>query len=122
MPVSLYLAVLPSRIEDSAVWGMVPLQSAGAGNIAAIARLLEEVAASRGLPPPPPFPDAGTVFGLVELSGFEIPADGVRTVAQRWLFSRRELIALLRTQASLAITKHASTSALKRSLMLSPHG
>lgn len=108
LPVSLYLRCFRAvfRILRSAGW--FHSESAGAGNIAAISRLLEEVAASRGLPPPPPFPDAGTVFGLVEAAGFEIPADGVRTVAQRRPFSRRELIALLRTQASLAITKHAS--------------
>jgi hypothetical protein len=82
-------------------------ESAGAGNIAAIARLLEKVAAASGLPPTPPFPDAGTVFELVEAAGFEIPTDGVRTVAQRRPFNRNELIALLRPQASLVIIRHA---------------
>jgi SAM-dependent methyltransferase len=108
LPVSLHLQCFQAVLRILRSGGRFHSESAGAGNIAAIARLLEEVAAARGLPPTPPFPDAGIVFDLVEAAGFEIPPGGVRTVAQRRPFNRKELIALLRTQASLLITRHAS--------------
>jgi SAM-dependent methyltransferase len=107
LPVSLYLRCFRAVLRILRSGGWFHSESAGAGNIAAIARLLEKVAAASGLPPTPPFPDAGTVFELVEAAGFEIPTDGVRTVAQRRPFNRNELIALLRTQASLVIIRHA---------------
>ena len=113
LPVSLYLRCFRAVLRILRSGGWFQSESAGAGNIAAIARLLEKVAAASGLPPTPPFPDAGTVFELVEAAGFEIPTDGVRTVAQRRPFNRNELIALLRTQASLVIIRHAPNDSAK---------
>jgi SAM-dependent methyltransferase len=86
-------------------------ESAGAGNVAGVTRLLGEVAARHGLAPPPPFPDPGTVFDLVVAAGFEIPEDGVRSVAQRRPFTRDQLVALLRTQAANALTRQVGDGA-----------
>lgn len=58
--------------------------------------------------PPPGFPDAGVAFDLVEQAGFEIPADGVRTVAQRRSFSRDKMLGFLKTQATVPLTRATS--------------
>ncbi len=88
--------------------GWLHLECAGTGNIARINTLLHELAATHGLPGPPPFPDTADVFDSVEEAGFEIPPDGVGTVAQRRPFTRDQIEALLRTQATLVLTRHTS--------------
>jgi trans-aconitate methyltransferase len=51
---------------------------------------------------------AAAVFELLEQTGFEIPIEGVRTVAQRRAFDRDQLVGFLRTQAALAYVADAS--------------
>ena len=63
-------------------------ESAGAGNLAKVGELMRGLAERFGVPALLEFPDAGAEFDLVEQAGFEIPADGVSTVAQRRSFSR----------------------------------
>lgn len=83
-------------------------ESAGAGNVAGVVALVERTGAEHGIDvPPPSFLDAGTGFDLVEAAGFDIPRNGVRTVAQRRSFTGDELIAFLRDQASVALTRAA---------------
>ncbi|MFW6090682.1 MAG: class I SAM-dependent methyltransferase [Actinomycetota bacterium] len=80
-------------------------ESGGAGNTAGVVALVERTGAEYGISPSPPsFLDAGTGFDLVEAAGFDIPVNGVRTVAQRRSFTREELVAFLHNQASVALT------------------
>jgi len=76
-------------------------ESGGAGNVARLTALLDDVAEQFGLPVLPAFPDAGTVLDLVEEADLEIPAEGVRTVAQRRAFSADEIVRFLRSQGPL---------------------
>lgn len=82
-------------------------ESAGAGNVPLVVSLLDDLARRFSLEAPPAFPDAGTVFDYVEQAGFDIPGDGVRTVAQRRAFTHDQALGLLRTQASVALTRQA---------------
>jgi SAM-dependent methyltransferase len=111
LPISLYLRCFQAVFRILRPGGWFHSESAGAGNVASMTRLLDEVASVNELPATPPFPDAGTVFDLIGAAGFEIPEDGVRTVAQRRPFTRETLVGLLRTQAGLAVTRHAPADA-----------
>ena len=88
--------------------GRLHLECAGTGNIGRINAILNELAATHGLPGPPPFPDTADVFDSLEEAGFEIPLGAVGTVAQRRSFSRDQIEALLLTRATLALTRHTS--------------
>jgi SAM-dependent methyltransferase len=106
------LAAYPRVFEG--VWrvlrpgGWFHSESAGAGNVPKVLRLVEDLAARFDVPAPPPsFPDAGVGFDLVEQAGFHIPVDGVRTVAQRRPFTRDQLLGFLRTQVTVALTRAA---------------
>ncbi len=94
--------------------GVLHAEGAGTGNIRDINLMLEDIARRHGVPPPPPFPDTGAVFEELEAEGFEIPEGGVHAVAQRRRFSRQELEGLLRTQAVLVLTRHASAEQATR--------
>jgi SAM-dependent methyltransferase len=85
--------------------GWVHLEAGGMGNVPSFGPLLEDVAVAHRLAVPPPFPDTGRVFELVEVAGFSIPDEGVRTVAQRRPFTREQLVGVLLTQVSLALTR-----------------
>jgi trans-aconitate methyltransferase len=83
--------------------GWLHAESGGAGNVRRVVELFDSVAAEWDLPPARvTFPDAGTVYDLVAEAGFEIPAGGVLTVAQRRAFDREQLLGFLRTQATVA--------------------
>jgi SAM-dependent methyltransferase len=83
--------------------GWLHAESGGAGNVRRVVELLDAVAADWGLPPARVTqPDAGTVHDLVAEAGFEIPAGGVLTVAQRCPFDRDGLLRFLRAQATAA--------------------
>lgn len=86
-------------------------ESAGAGNLAAVMDLLQATADRFDLEPMPPFPDAGTTFDLLEGAGFELPREGVRTIAQRRAFDREELVGFLRTQVAVALTRQVPADA-----------
>jgi hypothetical protein len=116
LPISRYPRCFQAVFRILRPGGWFHSESAGAGNVAAMVKLLDETASANGLPPTPPFPDAGTVFDMVEAAGFAIPEDGVRTVAQRRPFNREGLVGLLRTQAGLAITRHAPDDAAEELL------
>jgi SAM-dependent methyltransferase len=111
LPISRYLRCFQAVFRILRPGGWFHSESGGAGNVTRLVQLLNEIAASHKLPTTPPFPDAGAVFDLVEAAGFEIPQDGVRTVAQRRPFTRDGLIGLLRTQAGLAVTRYAPEDA-----------
>jgi ubiquinone/menaquinone biosynthesis C-methylase UbiE len=111
LPISRYPRCFQAVFRILRPGGWFHSESAGAGSVAAMVKLLDETASANGLPPTTPFPDAGTVFDMVEAAGFAIPEDGVRTVAQRRPFDRERLIGLLQTQAGLAITRHAPDDA-----------
>lgn len=91
--------------------GWLHLESAGTGNIARINQMLDEVAERHGVPKTPPFPETSLVFEQVEAAGFEMPAEGVRTVAQRRPFTRKRILDFLRTQGTLILTGHAQGDA-----------
>jgi SAM-dependent methyltransferase len=86
-------------------------ESAGAGNVPLVSELLVDLAARFDLPALPAFPDAGVVFDLVEQAGFEVPVEGVRTVAQRRPFSRQQMLGFLRSQATVVLTRAAPADA-----------
>lgn len=89
--------------------GWLHAESGGAGNVTRVVEVLDGIAAGHGLEPAhPTFPDAGTVFDLVEQAGFDIPEEGVVTVAQRRPFDRDRLRGFLRTQACLPYLAQAS--------------
>lgn len=83
--------------------GWLHAESGGAGNVHAFRPLLNEVAAQLGLHrETATFPTAGPVLDLLEQVGFDVPASGVTTVAQRRPFDREQLLAWVRTQAYVA--------------------
>ncbi|MFA9431135.1 methyltransferase domain-containing protein [Egicoccus sp. AB-alg2] len=75
----------------------------GAGNVRRLRSVLDEVADVVGATPTRlTFHDAGTVLELLEQAGFEVPPTGVSTIAQRRGFDREQLLAFVRTQATMA--------------------
>lgn len=107
LPLSQYRGVFEGILRLLRPGGWFHSESAGAGNVAAVVELVRDVAAEFELPPPPPFPHAGVVFEQVESAGFALPDEAVKTVAQRRTFSREQLVAFLRSQAAVAITRDA---------------
>jgi SAM-dependent methyltransferase len=105
LPLTVYPRVFAAVRRVLKPGGWFHSESAGAGNVPEVIRLMEEMAARFDLQvPPPTFPDAGVGFDLVEQAEFHIPLDGVRTVAQRRPFTREQLTGFLRTQATLVLT------------------
>ena len=94
--------------------GVLHSESAATGNVRRVVELLAELAARHGLPPPPVFPDPAEVLEELEAAGFAVPAGGVRAVAQRRELSAAELEGFLRTQATVALTRHASADLAAR--------
>jgi len=83
--------------------GWLHAESGGAGNVARVAELLDDIAAQHGLRPAAvTFPHAGIALELLEQAGFRVPDGGVLTVSQRRVFDSDQLIGFLHTQASLA--------------------
>lgn len=111
LPPSLYPRLFAAVLAVLRPGGWFHLESGGAGNVARLTRLLDDIAARHGLPPAPPFPDTGLVFEQVEAAGFEIPAEGVRTVAQRRPFTSEQIAELLRTQGTVVLTRHVQGGA-----------
>ncbi|MCP2298158.1 Trans-aconitate methyltransferase [Nocardia amikacinitolerans] len=105
-----YPAVFGAVYRTLRPGGWFHSESAGAGNMAGLMALLGRIAAANGLRPPAPFPDAGTVFDMLRTTGFDIPADGVRTVAQLRPFTRAQLADMLRTTASVSLTRQAEAA------------
>lgn len=83
-------------------------ESGATGNIRRIVPVIDELADRFGLPRPPRFPDAGLVFDLLEDAGFQIPTDGVRTVAQRRAMDRAALVGMLRNQVAVVLAREAA--------------
>lgn len=108
LPVDRYLRTFEAVRNVLRPGGVFHSESGGAGNVAGVTALLDTVSTEHGLPLLDPFPDPGRVLEILELSGLETEEEGVRTVAQRRRFSRDELVAMLRTQASVALTRHAA--------------
>lgn len=78
-------------------------ESGGAGNVARLTAVLDEVADELELEPAGvSFPHPGTALELLEQAGFEVPTAAVTTVAQRRAFDREGLLGFIRTQASVA--------------------
>ncbi len=107
LPVSRYPSVFGAVYRVLRPGGWYHSESGGAGNVGAATGILYDIAAERGLPLVDPFPHAGEAFDLVEAAGFEIPDEGVRTVAQRRPFSREDTVGFLRTQVAVALTRLA---------------
>lgn len=108
LPVDRYLRTFEAVRHVLRPGGVFHSESAGAGNVVGVTALLDTVSTEHGLPLLDPFPDPGRVLEILELSGLETEEEGVRTVAQRRRFSRDELVAMLRSQASVALTRHAA--------------
>lgn len=90
--------------------GWFHAEAGGAGNVAAVEGLLDQIAASLGLGTASVvFPDPGSVLERLERVGFDVPDGGVTTVAQRRHFDRPALDGFLRTQAALAYLTGAPT-------------
>lgn len=107
LPFKLYPRLLHGVFRVLRPGGWFHAEGAGPGNVPRLDLLLNDLAAKHGLPPTPDFPNTGLVLEAVEEAGFEIPAEGVRTVAQRRIFTREQAEAMLRTQGTLILTKHA---------------
>lgn len=108
LPLDSYPRVFAAARRVLKPGGWFHSESGGAGNVAEVTALLNEVADRFDLPLLPAFPDAGVALGLVEQAGLEVPGDGVRTIAQRRPFSRDGMLAFLRTQGPLvALTRDA---------------
>ena len=83
--------------------GRFHAESAGTGNVRRIVELMDPIAQRYGLGPAEvTFPDVATVLELLEQAGFEVPEQGVRTIAQRRAFDRDSLRGFLETQAAVA--------------------
>lgn len=102
-----YRKVFAAVLRVLRAGGWYHSESAGAGNVHRVIDLLNDLAARFGVPRPPAFPDAGIVFEILEDVGFELPVEGVRTVAQRRPFTREQAIGFLRTQATVGLTRSA---------------
>jgi hypothetical protein len=88
--------------------GWFHAESGGPGNVARVIQVLDDIADHHGIPRADvTFPDAGRVLDLLEDVGFDVPPDGVTTVAQRRPFTRETLAGFLRTQAAVAWTADA---------------
>lgn len=107
LPVMDYPSVFAAVRRVLRPGGWFHSESAAAGHIPKLFPIFTRIARAHGLFEPMPFPDAGTAFNLVEAAGFEIPPDGVRTVAQKRKFTREQLAEMLRSTARVAITRHA---------------
>jgi SAM-dependent methyltransferase len=95
--------------------GWFHAESGGAGNVARVGGVLDEVAVSLGFEPNEvTFPDAGAALELLEQAGFEIPESGVTTVAQRRVFDHGQLLGFVRTQAAVAYGLAPGSDALER--------
>lgn len=109
LPLASYPRVFDAVYQVLRPGGWFHSESGGAGNVPNVVELLDDLAARFSVPAPPGgFPDAGVAFDLVEQAGFEIPVDGVRTVAQRRSFSRDQMLGFLKTQATVALTQATS--------------
>jgi SAM-dependent methyltransferase len=106
LPLAAYPRVLEAVFRILRPGGWFHSESAGVGNAPRLTGILNDLASRFGTPDPPPFPNAGVVFDLVEQAGFEIPLEGVRTVAQRRRFTREQAIGLLRTQGAVVVIRH----------------
>ncbi|GAB3691410.1 class I SAM-dependent methyltransferase [Nocardiopsis oceani] len=83
--------------------GWFHAESGGAGNVALVRGLLDDVAYGLGFESAAvTFPDPGSVLELLEQAGFEIRRSGVMTVAQRRSFDREQLLGFIHTQALMA--------------------
>lgn len=107
IPVESYPQVFRGVFSVLRPGGWFHSDSAGAGNVPNLVALVESLAGRFDLPRPHPFPDAGVAFDLVEEAGFEITDEGVRTIAQRRSFTREQAVGLIRTQGSVAVTRHS---------------
>lgn len=107
LPLAAYPRVFSAVSRVLKPGGWFHSESGGAGNVRPVVELVDDVAGRFGLPKVGEFPDAGVVFELVEQAGFEVPQDGVRTVAQRRRFTREQLVGFLRTQATMVLTRDA---------------
>jgi SAM-dependent methyltransferase len=107
LPLDRYLRCFEAVHSVLRPGGVFHSESAGAGNVSAIVDLVDTIGSEHGLPVLDPFPDPGRVLELLELAGFEVGPEGVRTVAQRRAFSREELVGVLRSQAAVALRRRA---------------
>lgn len=108
IPLTDYLDCYRAILRVLKPGGWLHAESGGTGNAARVGEVLDAVAAGHGLgPAQPTFPDAGTALELVEQAGFDVPEEGVITVAQRRAFDRDRLRGFLHTQASLPYVSHA---------------
>lgn len=107
LPLRSYRRVFSAVLRVLRPGGWYHSESAGTGNVRPVVDLLGDIATRFGVPPLPAFPDPGIVLEILEEAGFELPVEGVRTVAQRRPFTREQAIGLLRTQATVALTRSA---------------
>jgi trans-aconitate methyltransferase len=97
--------------------GWFHAECGGLGQTPALIALIDELAAEHGLPEWPGFPDTGIAFEQLEEAGFAIPEEGVRTVAQRRMFSREGAVGFLTTAAVNALTRHVPDEEDRRALI-----
>ncbi|MGB8361945.1 MAG: class I SAM-dependent methyltransferase [Acidimicrobiia bacterium] len=107
VPLKSYPRVFAAVFRVLRPGGWYHSESAGAGNVPKVMTVVRDLASRFGVPAPPPFPDTGVVFDLVEEAGFELPVEAVKTIAQRRPFTREQMIDFLRTQAAVVVTRAA---------------
>jgi SAM-dependent methyltransferase len=113
LPYAEYERVFRAVLRVLRPGGWFHSESAAPGNVAPLARAVAAVSERFGVPVEPDGPDTGRVFDAVEAAGFEIPVDGVRTVAQRRAFTREELAGVVATQPAVAITRQLADDPAK---------
>jgi trans-aconitate methyltransferase len=97
--------------------GWFHAEAGGAGNVAAVEALLDDIAGGLGLGTASVvFPDPGSVLERLEQVGFHVADGNVSTVAQRRSFDRATLDGFLRTQAALAYLAGADADTRDRFL------
>lgn len=107
VPFDSYARVFEAVFHVLTPGGWFHSESGGAGNVPKLVPVLADLASRFDVPIQPLFPNTGMVFDEIEKAGFEMPADGVRTVAQRRPFTNVQMIGFLRTQASVAVARDA---------------
>lgn len=97
--------------------GWFHAECGGTGQAPALMAVLAALAREHDLPGWPGFPDTGTTYEALEQAGFAIPAEGVRTVAQRRSFTRDGALGYLTTGAINALTRHVPDEAGRQALV-----
>jgi ubiquinone/menaquinone biosynthesis C-methylase UbiE len=114
VPLADWPGVLASAARLVRPGGWVRIECGGAGNIARVVAVMDEVSTAHGGPTAPwTFTDAGIALDLLEVAGLDpvTPPGFVRTVGQRRPFDGGSMLGWLRSQAFQAYESGLPTDA-----------